>query len=154
MQGKAKLFSGEVEGLAVQLSDWVYPVVADLATGQLKFDDFGGRWGERTHLDRFLQMYAVEKAKIEARKRGHQCTEQTLADGSVKLTIQVRRCHLKTIEIVISTKGETTVTTRGFAGASCRDASKALEEALGQRTGEQLTAEFHQAQVVEQQQRA
>jgi hypothetical protein len=56
------------------------------------------------------------------------------------------------IEIVISPKGETTVTTKGFTGASCRDASRALEEALGQRIGEQLTAEFHQAQAVEQQQ--
>ena len=90
VQGKTKLFSGEVEGLAVQLPDWVYPVVADLATGQLKFDDFGGRWGNRAHLDRFLQMYSVEKAKIEARRRGHQCTEQTLADGSIKVTIQVK----------------------------------------------------------------
>ena len=26
VQGKVKLFSGEVEGLAVQLPDWVYPV--------------------------------------------------------------------------------------------------------------------------------
>ena len=42
---------------------------------------------------------------------------------------------MKTIEIVISAKGETTVTTRGFTGQSCRDASKALEAALGQRTG-------------------
>jgi hypothetical protein len=35
-------------------------------------------------------MYAVEKAKSEARRRGHPCTEQVLADGSVKLTIQVQ----------------------------------------------------------------
>jgi hypothetical protein len=34
-------------------------------------------------------MYAVEKAKIEARRRGNTCTEQQLADGSVKLTINV-----------------------------------------------------------------
>jgi hypothetical protein len=56
------------------------------------------------------------------------------------------------IEIIVSAKGETTVTTKGFTGGSCRDASKALEEALGQRTDEQLTAEFHQAQGVEQHQ--
>ena len=31
----------------------------------------------------------VEKATIEARKRGHSVTEQALADGSVRLTIQV-----------------------------------------------------------------
>ena len=89
VEGNTRLFGGEVEGLAVQLPDWVYPVVADLASGQLKFDNFGGRWGEQQHLDRFLQAYAVEKAKIEARRRGHQCTEQALADGSIKLTIQV-----------------------------------------------------------------
>ena len=89
VQGKAKLFSGEVEGLAVQLPDWVYPVVADLPTGQIKFDNFDGRWGNQEHLDKFLQAYACEKAKIEARRRGHQCTEQTLADGSIKLTIKV-----------------------------------------------------------------
>ena len=49
------------------------------------------------------------------------------------------------IEIIVSTKGETTVTTKGFAGQSCRDASKFIEQALGQRLDEQLTAEFHQA---------
>ncbi len=89
VQGKAKLFSGEVEGLAIQLPDWVYPVIVDLPTGEIKMDDFGGRWGDRKHFDKLLQAYACEKAKIEARKRGHQCTEQTLADGSIKLTIQV-----------------------------------------------------------------
>jgi hypothetical protein len=87
--GKTRLFSGEVSGLAVKLPSWTYPVVADLATGQLKFDNFGGRWGEQQHLDRFLQAYACEKAKIEARKKGHVVTEQRLADGSIKLTIQV-----------------------------------------------------------------
>ena len=54
------------------------------------------------------------------------------------------------IEIIVSPKGETTVTTQGFAGSSCRDASKFIEQALGQQTGERLTAEFHQTQTVEQ----
>lgn len=40
-------------------------------------------------LDLWGQAYAVEKAKIESRRRGHYVTEQTLADGSIKLTIQV-----------------------------------------------------------------
>lgn len=46
-------------------------------------------WGDRLHLDRFLQSYAVEKTRIEARKRGHTVTEQSLVDGSIKLTAQV-----------------------------------------------------------------
>lgn len=56
------------------------------------------------------------------------------------------------IEIVVTSAGETTVQTKGFFGQSCRAASKFLETALGQQIGEQLTAEFHQTQVVEQHQ--
>lgn len=87
--GKAELFSGSVHGLLVQLPDWIYPVVCDLASGQVQFDNFGGRWGKQTELDRFLQAYACEKAKILARQAGHTVTEQQLTDGSVKLTVQV-----------------------------------------------------------------
>jgi hypothetical protein len=63
---------------------------------------------------------------------------------------------MRSIEILVSPKGEITVTTKGFSGSSCRDASKYVEEALGQRLEERLTAEFHQAQAVDQiaQQRA
>ena len=73
----------------MQFPHWQYPVVADLATGQLKFDNFGGRWGDQQHLDRFLQAYACEKCLLEARKKGHTVSEQRLADGSIKLTVQV-----------------------------------------------------------------
>jgi hypothetical protein len=89
VQGTTKLFSGEATGLAVQLPDWVYPVVCDTASGQVRYDNFNGGWGEQQHLDRFLQSYAVCKAVIEARRRGHSVTETPLADGSIKLTIQV-----------------------------------------------------------------
>jgi hypothetical protein len=57
--------------------------------GQTQYEKYGGQWGDPKHLDAFLQMYAVEKAKIEARKRGHSVYEQPLADGSIKLVIQV-----------------------------------------------------------------
>ena len=51
---------------------------------------------------------------------------------------------MKTIEITVDTKGQVVVQTKGFAGASCRDASRFVEQALGERTAETLTAEFHQ----------
>ena len=70
-----RLFSGEATGVAVQLPDWQYSVVADLATGTLQYDNFNQRWGKQEHLDKFLQAYAVEKATIEARRRGHTVTE-------------------------------------------------------------------------------
>ncbi len=52
----------------------------------------------------------------------------------------------KVIEIVVDPKGEATVQTKGFAGAECREASRFVEQALGQKTAETLTAEFHQGQ--------
>ena len=57
---------------------------------------------------------------------------------------------MKTIEILVSPNGETTVRTRGFAGPSCREASRFVEQALGQRTDEQLTPEFHQTEASRQ----
>ena len=50
----------------------------------------------------------------------------------------------KTIEIVVTPTGQTQVQTRGFVGSECRQASQFIEQALGKRTQEQLTAEFHQ----------
>ena len=50
----------------------------------------------------------------------------------------------KTIEIVVSPTGQTQVQTKGFVGSQCRQASQFIEQALGLRTSEQLTAEFHQ----------
>jgi hypothetical protein len=87
----ARLFVDEAAGLAIELPGWRYPVVCDLATGQVRYDNYLGYWGEQRHLDAFLQAYAVEKAKIEARKQGHSSSEQQLADGSIKLTIQLSR---------------------------------------------------------------
>jgi hypothetical protein len=89
VNGTATLFSGEAAGLLVKLPDWLYPVVLDTVTGQVQFDNYEGAWGDRQHLDRFMQVYAVEKARLEARKRGHNVVEQSLPDGSIRLTINM-----------------------------------------------------------------
>ena len=52
---------------------------------------------------------------------------------------------MKCIEITVSPTGQTSVQTKGFVGGECRDASRFLEEALGQRVSESLTAEFDHA---------
>lgn len=87
--GTFTLFSSQVSGLGVELPGWRYPVVCQVDTGQIQYDNYQGHWGDQQHLDRFLQCYAVEKAKIESRRAGHTCTEQQLADGSIKLTVNV-----------------------------------------------------------------
>jgi len=89
VQGTAQLFSATVTGLLVQLPDWRYPVVCQTETGQVQFDNVENRWGDHAHLDRFLQAYAVEKTRLEARKQGYDVIEQPLADGSIKITVQV-----------------------------------------------------------------
>ena len=89
VQGTHRLFSSEVSGLGVQFPDWRYSAVCQLDTGEIHYDNYGGRWGKQCHLDRFLQAYAIERAKMEARRKGHTITEQSLADGSVKLTVTV-----------------------------------------------------------------
>jgi hypothetical protein len=60
---------------------------------------------------------------------------------------------LKTIEIVINPQGEITLQTKGYAGSTCKAATKALEEALGLKAREKLTAEFYQAQTTQSQQK-
>ena len=86
-QGTTRLFTGEATGLSVQLPGWQYPVVANLATGTLHYDNFAGRWGDAKHLNAFLQAYAAEKVKIESRKKGYAVTEAVLPDGSIKLVV-------------------------------------------------------------------
>ena len=53
---------------------------------------------------------------------------------------------MRTIEITVAPDGQSKVETKGFAGPACREASKPFEQALGLRTAETLTAEFHQEQ--------
>ena len=57
---------------------------------------------------------------------------------------------MRVIEIVVSPRGETTVQTKGYAGADCLEASKWLEQALGINTIDRKTTEFYQAALEEQ----
>lgn len=88
IQGKAQLFSGEAQGTIVQLPGWQYPVAIDTASGEIRFDNYSGAWGAQAELDKFLQAYAIERCRLEARKKGLTVTEQALSDGSVRLQIQ------------------------------------------------------------------
>lgn len=57
------------------------------------------------------------------------------------------------IEIIVAPDGKVRLETKGFQGAGCRTASPFLERALGQKTSDEVTAEFHR-QSVEQQSQA
>lgn len=87
VEGTARLYGGDVSGLTVRLPGWAYPVVIDVASGTTSFDNFEGRWGSQDQLDHFLQAYAVEVVRLEARKKGLTVREQTLADGSIRVQL-------------------------------------------------------------------
>ena len=89
IQGTYELYNSTEIGWGVQLCDWKYPVVFKVEASEAAFDNYEGRWGNPQRLEELIQRYAVEKTKIEARRQGHSVTEQSLADGSVKLTVSV-----------------------------------------------------------------
>jgi hypothetical protein len=51
----------------------------------------------------------------------------------------------RTIEVIVGPQGQTRLETKGFAGASCKDASRFIENVLGRKVSEQATAEMHLA---------
>ena len=53
---------------------------------------------------------------------------------------------MKAIKITVSPTGQTRVETKGFTGGECREASRFVEQALGTRSAETLTAEYHNGQ--------
>ncbi len=87
-EGIHRLFASEASGLGVRLPAWRYPVVCELPTGTLRYDTYGGHWGDPRQLDRFLQGYAVERATLVARRSGHSVHEEPLPNGSVRLVVQ------------------------------------------------------------------
>jgi hypothetical protein len=89
VRGTATLYSGQAEGLLVNLPGWRYPAVVDTATGAIRHDHFGGRWGDPAELGRFLQAYAAVKATAEAHRHGHAVAERVLPNGSILLSITV-----------------------------------------------------------------
>jgi hypothetical protein len=58
---------------------------------------------------------------------------------------------MKTIEIIVDPAGEARLQTRGYGGASCRDASRLLEQALGTVQSDMPTPEMYQSQTEPQQ---
>ena len=87
-KGEVRLFDRVAQGIGVHLDGWRFPICVE-SDGNLLYDNFGGFWGVPEKLDQFQQAYAVEKAKLEARKQGYQCSESVLADGSIRLNVLV-----------------------------------------------------------------
>ncbi len=84
-----RLFNATATGLCELETGWNYPVVCETQSNAVKYDNYQGHWGRQEELNKFLQAYAVEKARIEARRKGHRVSECKLEDGSIKVTVHV-----------------------------------------------------------------
>ena len=71
-----RLFQGVYEvknGIAVKLKGWRYPVLIDLDTGKLYYDNYNGNWGSPLELKMFQLAYqasALLKGLEEMYKKG------------------------------------------------------------------------------------
>jgi hypothetical protein len=70
-EGEFKLYSSTQVGIGVTLPGWKYPVVFNLKTGTVAYDNYNGNWGNIQELNKLVAYYGLEKAKIEARKKGY-----------------------------------------------------------------------------------
>ncbi len=74
VEGKHKLYSSTEEGIAIFLPGWKYPAIVK-ADGTVAYDNYNGSWGDMREFHKLEAYYGVEKAKIEARKKGYSVYE-------------------------------------------------------------------------------
>ena len=85
-RAKHELYSSSDIGLGIQIPGWSYPVIVTDA-GQLRYDDYNGRWGDVKQLDELKQRYAVEKTRAACLAKGHKVFEKKLDNGHIQLQI-------------------------------------------------------------------
>jgi len=76
VSGKHRLFGSEEEGLGIKLKGWKYPIVVK-KNGVVSMDNYNGKWGNIKELNKLKSYYGVEKAKLEARRKGYRYIEKT-----------------------------------------------------------------------------
>lgn len=85
--GSHRMYSGSEQGYGVNLKDWRYPVVINEKTGEIKYDNFGGSWGNQLELDGLVQAYQEEVVNEFALNSGYMVQRETLPEGEIRLTL-------------------------------------------------------------------
>ena len=84
-EGTFSLFSSKEKGIAVFLKGWRYPIVIK-EDGSVAYDNYNGAWGDMKELNKFKNRYALEKAVMEARRKGYRVQEKKL-NGKTRLIL-------------------------------------------------------------------
>lgn len=129
--GCHKLFEDSHTGRAVQLPGWTFPIV--LAGGELKFDNYNGKWGDQKDIDRLTAEYTLA-ASVEA---AEQLGWMTQRDGDA-----VTIFHPDGGTITCNENGE--METSGFVGTGCVSAREMISAALGEAGPAVMTPEANQ----------
>jgi len=87
-EGKHRLYQTTEEGIGIYLPNWKYPIVVK-SDGTVAYDNYNGNWGREEELNKLRAFYGLEKAKIEARKKGYSIYETTDQQGKLVLKIHV-----------------------------------------------------------------
>ncbi len=88
--GTFKLFQTTEEGTAIHFEGWKYPAVVK-NDGTVAYDDYNGRWGDVGQLNELTAYYGLEKAKMEARKKGYSIYERSIDNGNIQqLELKIR----------------------------------------------------------------
>jgi len=87
-EGRHKLYSTTEEGIAISLPGWKYPIVIK-EDGSVAYDNFNGSWGKEEELNKLKAYYGLEKAKIEARKKGYSVYE-SFNDRTQELELRIK----------------------------------------------------------------
>jgi hypothetical protein len=130
-EGKHRLYGGEETGFGFSLPGWRYPLVLK-PTGELKYDDFRGSWGDTKDLQKMQSLYGVEAARSAAEQLGWLTQEQP--NG----TLQV--FHPSGGMITVGLGGDIDAT--NFTGGDCQVATEPLLAAMGGKGLETLKAEY------------
>jgi hypothetical protein len=82
------LFSGSIRAKAsFALPGWIYPVAVQ-DDGQVKYDNYGGRWGPMGELNKVLVRYSELVAVRHARRLGMKIRREELPGGGVVLHLR------------------------------------------------------------------
>tara|TARA_R110000824_G_scaffold169601_2_gene346732 strand:+ start:472 stop:1017 length:546 start_codon:yes stop_codon:yes gene_type:complete len=119
--------AASINGFAIKLDQWAFPIVVNVddngeTTGEISYDNYGGKWGDLAQLDRLKGAYAVEIARQTAEAQGWYCEDQQ--DGSIVIYHNAGG--------TLNVSGEGVVDANGFTGTACHDPAILLSEAMGE----------------------
>lgn len=107
-------------GYPVLIPGWRYPVVIT-KTGEVKYDNNNGQWGDTQHLNELLQTYTEKKVLKEITKFAeNKGMEIIRKDGIIIL-----KKNDEVIEIEIK-KQNINIDAKGFTGSRCEETVKNL----------------------------